>query len=87
MACWRASLATIGGCSAGKAAVDGAATSTFTKIDDMEDGGNRTDWAPSGLIPGTWYAVTGCTESNKISPARTDSDPNSSVVCCCPYPL
>ena len=81
------SLATIGGCSAGKAAVDAAATATFTKIDDMEDGGNRTEWAPSGLLPGLWWTTTDCTEAINISPVQTGSDLNSWSFAAGPYPL
>ena len=80
------SLATIGGCSAGKAAVDAAATPTFTKIDDMEDGGNRTEWALSGLLPGLWWTATGCTEANNISPVQTGSDLNSWSFAAVPTP-
>jgi hypothetical protein len=63
-------------CSGAKAVVDGGVSAGYTKIDDMEDGGNRTEWAPSGLIPGFWWTATGCTEYNNISPVPpTPPDP------------
>ena len=52
----------------------------YTKIDDMENGGYRTEWAPSGLTPGPWWTATGCTEYNKISPLPPPvSDPSDSL--------
>lgn len=44
-------------------------TAGYTKIDDMEGGGNGIEWIPpEGLIPGFWWAATDCTEAENISP-------------------
>ena len=82
-------LASATACSSGKALVDGAVSASYTKIDDMENGGWRTEWAPSGLIPGPWFTATGCTEFNNISPVASASDLNnwSWSLCCCPHTL
>jgi hypothetical protein len=72
-----ATLATVGGCSGGKVAADGAANGTFTKIDDMENGGDLIEWpAPPGMVPGMWTSVTDCTEAGNIFPLPYFVDPN-----------
>lgn len=61
-------------CSGGKALLDGAVSAGYTKIDDMENGGYRTEFAPSGFTPGPWWTATGCSEYQNISPVASAFD-------------
>src|ERR1700690_4080812 len=73
-------------CSIGKAQVDGAASAGYTKIDDMEDGGDRPEWVAPGLTIGLWWTATGCTEYDNISPVATASNPDGWSFAAVPTP-
>jgi len=75
-ASWLAGLlVAAGACSGGKAQVDGVSAG-YTKIDDMEEGGDRTEWASPGLTTGLWWTATDCPEYDNISPAWTGANPS-----------
>src|ERR1700722_2260795 len=73
-------------CSAGKARVDGAASAGYTKVDDMEDGGDRTEWAAPGLTTGLWWTATDCPEQINISPVSTATNLSSWSFAAIPAP-
>jgi hypothetical protein len=63
-------------CSSAKTGVD-AAIASYTKIDDMEEGGESIEWMPPpGLVPGIWNSFSDCTQPDTILPIPGYFDPN-----------
>ncbi|HVZ87214.1 MAG TPA: hypothetical protein VHG72_09605 [Polyangia bacterium] len=73
-ACFAALLAGAA-CSGGGAAIQADAAISYTKIDDMEDGGDLIEWTAPRLGRGNWWTSTDCTASHDISPVATAVDP------------
>jgi len=61
-------LACASSCSSGKASVDGGVPAGYTRIDDMEGGGQAIEWTPPSGAPGWWYTATDCSANGDISP-------------------
>jgi hypothetical protein len=84
---WMAALlAGATACSAGGAANHADAALSYTKLDDMEDGGDRIEWTASGLARGSWWTSTDCTAAHDIAPVATAVDPGGWAFAALPAP-
>jgi hypothetical protein len=54
----------------------GAATPSYTLIDDMEGDVNRLAWPPpAGTMPGRWVGLIDCTQGDRVAPPPYYVDP------------